>query len=331
MMDRRAFVAGAAAAFAATPRVVWAQDKRRIAMVHVSRPVEQLSKAGGVGMYIAFLEELEERGYSEGQNLVIDRWTGRGGADRDELARRIVASGPEVIFVSSGAPLGPNIVKATSSIPIVFYGQDPVRFGLVSNLAHPGKNVTGISGLGGSELSDKRLQYLVEAVQTAGRVAYLGPNWAWDINGPNLREAASVLGISLIPVLIEQPFDETVYRQAFSIMAAERVDALLVGGAGENSSNRKLIAQLSLEARIPAIYTDEFAKFGGLMAYGPDYSDGFRRAARYVARILEGEHPGDLPVQQPTVFNFEVNLKTAEALGITIPPLIMIQATELIE
>ena len=311
--------------------MAFAQEARRIAIVNVSRSVEEFT-ATGHPMYAAFHDELARRGYVEGGNLVIERWSGRDRADREALAREVVASAPDLIFAASGAAIGPHLKRATDTIPIVFLGHDPVRYGLVSNLARPGGNITGIASDPGVEFEGKKLELLLRAVPAAARVAYLNASWTWAETEPRLAEAASILGVAIVPVILEVPVSEAAYREAFVTMESLGVDALLVGGSIESNTFARLIAELALAARLPAGYAiRDFTDSGGLMSYGIDCPAEMRRCAAYVARILNGEAPGELPVRQPVSYELILNLTTAQALGLTMPPALLIQATELIE
>ncbi len=336
MTRRRAFVAAAAtalAAFLTSPYLALAQDaaKPRIAIVNASRPVEELTNTGHP-MYVAFLDELARRGYVEGETVEIERWSGRDWTDRDALARAVVESAPDLIYAASGAAIGPHLAKATQSIPIVFLGRDPVGYGLVTELAHPGGNVTGFSTEPGAQIEGKRLQLLAEAVPSATRIAYLNVRWAWPEIEPHVRQAADQLGIALVPVILDPPVDEAAYRRAIDLAVAAGADALVVGGSQESNAFAPLIGALALSAHLPAIHgLREFADAGGLMTYGVNYPRELRRAAAYVARVLDGEMPGDLPVRQPESFDLTINQRTATALGIVLPPKLLIQATELIE
>ena len=219
----------------------------------------------------------------------------------------------------------------TQTIPIVFTGGDPVGRGFVSNLARPGGNVTGMATTTGAELVGKRLQLLVETVPTVRRVGYLGPRRSWEAAEGALRSAASVLGVTLVPVFFDEPVEENDIRRAFADLVDNGVQAYVRGQAQVNA-RVQLFADLALENRLSAIAANSpFPRLGGLMSYGANAPDFTRRAGGYIARILDGAYPGDLPVQQPTVFDFVINLKTARELGITIPPAIMIRATEFIE
>ncbi len=332
MITRRTFAAAATlvAALLAAPGFAWAQDtqKRRVAFTILGMPLEDLAVWEGT---IAFREGLREHGYVEGRNVVIDLWSGAGRTDVDEYARDIVASEPEVIVAVSGCSVGRAAMRHTKTIPIVFNSGSPIRCGLVSNLANPGGNVTGFMNVPGLEFEGKRLQLLLEAVPSATRFGFLIPQRRWALVEPDLTVAAATLGITLVPYLLGPPVDEQAYRRAFAAMANDRIDAVLAGIAAENNANRKLIAQLALETRLPATGQNNFAELGGLFTYAPPIAVRYRGMAGYVARILNGENPGVLPVQQPTEFNLIINMKTARELGITIPNEFLLRANEVIE
>ena len=327
MITRRTFVA-AAATLVAAPRVAWAQEMRRIAIVNAVRPLELLRAYPAVS---EFRQELERRGYAEGKNLVIDYTSGAGREDQIEYLREVVASKPEVIFVMSGRKSALDLMRITETIPIVTGHPDPVAAGLVTNLARPGGNVTGfVSSAPGVE--GKRLQLLVEAVPSATRFGYLVPRWAWAVDAPAITDAAATLGITLVPYILEPPIDEQSYHRVFAAMANDGMEAVFAGRAGENSVNRELIARLALEARLPATgHIADFAHRGGLIAYAADRMARYRGSAGYVARILDGENPGELPFQLPLHYNLVVNLKTAKAIGVTLPNEFLLRATEVIE
>ncbi len=200
MMDRRTFVMGAAATLVAAPHFALAQDtkKRRIAVADIRKPPVQLTEAGGLARVVSFYQGLRERGYIVGENLLVDLWSGPqqpgwtgSSADLDQFARDIVASAPEVIFTANGGAFGPNLMRQTKTIPIVFNAQDPIRVGLVTNLAHPGGNLTGTAGDTGREIDSKSMQLLVEAVPSARRIAYVAPRRTWEIAESIVRDAAS--------------------------------------------------------------------------------------------------------------------------------------------
>jgi putative ABC transport system substrate-binding protein len=334
-MRRRKFVMliGAAAAWPLAARAQQPGKVYRIAFLHPSASVETMYEATNPRFWRPFAEELRRLGYVEGQNLVVERYSGKGQTDRyAELARTIAASKPDAIFCFS-TNMAAQFKAATATIPIVSFGTDPVAFGLVSSLAHPGGNVTGVAPDAGIELHAKNLELLRQAVPTASRIAYLTPRDGWESPGlVALKEAAQRLGISLIPALLDPPTHEPEYRRVFEEMAQDRVDALLVGDRAENFAYTRLIIELAEIGRLPAIYPDRpFAEQGGLMSYGVYKPELYRRAAYDIAQILNGANPGDIPFYQATRFEFVINLKTATALGLTISPTLLSRADEVIE
>ncbi len=181
-------------------------------------------------------------------------------------------------------------------------------------------------------MEGKRLQFLSEAIPTLERVAYLAPGFRWELAGPAIGKAAAQLGVTLTPFVVEEPVSEAIYRRAFAAIVNEHQDAVLAGRGGANNAHRDLIIELAANAKLPIMgYDRRWTDAGVFMSYGIDPAERARRCAEYVVKILEGEKPGDLPVQQPTVFEFIINLKRAKALGLTLPPAIMIRATEFIE
>jgi putative ABC transport system substrate-binding protein len=276
----------------------------------------------------AFRQGLAALGYVEGQHVVIEqRLTDPGEAGLREAAADLVRLQVDVL-VTRGLAATRAAQAATSTIPIVFASMPaPVRTGLVASLARPGGNVTGLANLS-TELYAKRLEFLAQVVPGLQRVAFL-----WDALSPassvqELQAAAQTLGVRLQVLAIRDVAD---YEAAFAAAGAEQADALMVGG-GINSRNRARIVSLVARARLPAMYVSSlFVRDGGLIAYGPDALASDRRAVTYVDKILKGTHPADLPVEQPMRFDFVINLKTAEALGLTIPHHILLQATEVIQ
>ena len=279
----------------------------------------------------AFRRGLNEAGFVEGRNVAIEyRWA-RGEYDRlPALAADLVARRVTVIRSSSiTATLAAK--GATSTIPIIFdVGVDPVAFGLVSSLSHPGGNLTGVAFLLG-ELWPKRLQLLHELAPKAGTIGVLvnPANSNSDFNTRNLEPAAKALGLQLevLPASTEPDIDA-----AFATIQRRRVDALLVGDDPFFYSRSSQLPAMAAAHRVPTIYfAREFAASGGLISYGPSFTAMARIASEYTGRILKGEKPADLPVQQPTTFELVVNLKTAKELGLTVPPSILARADEVIE
>jgi putative tryptophan/tyrosine transport system substrate-binding protein len=273
---------------------------------------------------------LRELDYVEGRNLVIERRYARGQLDRlPGLVRELVRLRMDVIVAIGSAAIR-AAKDATSTIPIVMYGNfDPVAIGLVASLAQPGGNVTGVVIAPGGTLAGKKLELLKEAVPRAARIVFLAPD------DPNvqpqvleLQRAASSLGVQLT-IMVARDGD---YDRAFATIAADRPGALFVAAHNYFMRDRKQIIELAGKHRLPAIYeSSEQVEEGGLMSYGGSLSRQVRRLAAYVHRILGGTKPADLPVEQPTTFELVINLKTAKALGLTIPPSLLLRAEQIIE
>ncbi len=279
----------------------------------------------------AFRQGLRELGYVEGQNIALEfRWA-EGTYERlPDLAADLVRLKVDVI-VAVAVPAIQAAQEATRTIPIVMAVViDPVATGLVASLARPGGNVTGLSIMA-PELVGKQLELLKEVVPKVSRVALLW-NPANAGNAPQLREAevaARALGVRLQPLEARVPSE---IDSAFAAMTRERAGALIVLADSMLFGQRTQIAGLAAKRRLPAVYgLRQHAEAGGLMAYGANILDSFRRAAAYVDKILKGAKPADLPVEQPTRFELVINLKTAKALGLTIPQTILMRATELIQ
>jgi putative ABC transport system substrate-binding protein len=307
-------------------RVADAQQAAKVARIGVLRPapVRQLEDA--------LREGLREHGYVEGQNVVIE-WRFSGGRNErfvdlaGELARL-----PVDVIVTSGTPATGAAQRATSTIPIVMVAVgDPVGSGFVTNLARPNRNITGSSLYSDTQTVGKRLGLLKETVPNASRVAVL-----WNPTNPfemvafkQLRKAAGVLGLILQSVEVGDPGG---FERAFSAIAREGANALYVSEGHLNFTHRHRISQLAAGAPVPAVYgLREFVEAGGLMAYAASISDQYRRTAMYVARILGGAKPADLPVDQPVKYELVLNVKAARALAITFPSSLLLQADHVIE
>jgi putative ABC transport system substrate-binding protein len=279
----------------------------------------------------AFRQGLLELGYLEGKNIVIERRHAEGKLDRlPALAAELVRLNVDVI-VTSGPTATRPAKGATSTIPIVMtFDDDPVGSGFVASLARPGGNVTGLSTLS-PEISGKQLELMKEIIPRLGRVAVIGTSTRQG-TAQNLKEmelAAGAFGVKLQYLDIQNPKDiETAFRAA----GKGRADALLVLQSPVFNSQRAQIADLALKSRLPATYPRrEFVEDGGLMSYGVSISDLDRRAATYVDKILKGAKPADLPVEQPTKFEFIINLKAAKQIGLTIPPNVLARADRVIK
>jgi putative ABC transport system substrate-binding protein len=280
----------------------------------------------------AFRHGLREHGWVEGQNLVIEyRWA-EGRFERlPDLAAELVRLPVDVIVPVASDPTIRAAQQATSTIPIVMaVSSDPVGSGFVASLARPGGNITGVSGLV-PEVAGKRLQLLKDVVPHAARVAVLwnathaGKVLEWQ----ETQVAAQALGVTLQSIEVRGPDD---FAPAFAVLTTERPDALITLAEPLTIMYRRQIADFAVTHRLPMIsQLKEFAEAGGLMTYGTSLSGLFQRAAYYVDRILKGAKPSDLPVEQPTKFELVINLKTAKALGITIPPSLLLLAEEVIQ
>jgi len=282
---------------------------------------------------MAFYEELRQRGYVEGQNLVVERRNAAGQPDRlPALARELVALRPDLIVASSPQP-NRAVKDATSTIPIVMFAvADPVRAGLAASLARPGGNLTGVATLVPGGFVAKQLELLHEAVPKATRIAVLvnPTNEIHRIVIPQeVPEAARQLGVQ-IHIVEARTTDEI--EPAINAAVGERAEALLINGDPVFNSSPERLPQLVARTGLPAIYLlRSQALAGGLMSYGPNFVELARRAASYVDRILKGAKPGDLAIEQPTKFELVINLKTAKALGLTIPQPLLLRADEVIQ
>ena len=280
----------------------------------------------------AFRQGLNESGYVAGQNAAIEYRFGEGRDDRlPALVADLVGRNVDVIVAAGGAPLALAAKSATSTLPIVFTGVgDPVALGLVASLARPGGNVTGFSLLS-VELTPKRLELVSELVPWAGVIALLvnpnNPQTEGVVR--DVQEAARAKRVEL-PVLkagVDSEIDA-----AFASLVQQQAGALVVQADAFFTSRRGKLVALAARKGVPAIYAlREFSAAGGLISYGSSLTATYRQAGIYAGRILEGAKPADLPVQQPTTFELVVNLKTANALGLTVPPSILARATEVIE
>ena len=279
----------------------------------------------------AFRQGLRELGYVEGKNIVIEwRWA-EGKLDRlPDLAAELVRLKVDII-VSAGPAVTPPLKEATKTIPIVMeQDNDPVGNGFVASLARPGGNITGLATLA-PEISGKRLELLKEIVPKLSRLAVLGtstvPGSAQQLK--EVQRAAGALGVKLQYLDVLDPKDiETAFREA----GKERADAVLTLTSSILLSHRAQLADLAVKNRLPAIYAQpEYVEAGGLMTYGVNLADLYRRAATYVDKILKGAKPADLPVEQPKKFEFVINLKTAKQIGLTIPPNVLARADKVIK
>jgi len=274
---------------------------------------------------------LRDLGYVEGKNIVIEyRWA-EGKYDRlPDLVADLVALKVDVIVTAGGTAPALAAKQATTTIPIVMAGVgDAVATGLVSSLARPGGNVTGVTDLE-PELSAKRLELLKQAMPRAGRVAVLSnpDNLARGGTFKAMEVTARSLRVELHKFEARRP---TEFESAFSTMAKSRIDAVVVGQDALFNANVRAIADLAAKKRLPSAGNAIFAQAGGSIGYGVNFPNNYRRAANFVDKILKGAKPGDLPVEQATKFELVINLKTAKALGLTIPQTLLLRADEVIQ
>lgn len=286
--------------------------------------------AGRTEMVDAFISGLRALGYVEGSNVIIDfRWPAGREERMAQMAVELVDLKVDVIVTVAMLPVM-AAKRATSTIPIVMTApSDAVGGGLVASLARPGGNVTGMTMLS-TELAGKQLQLIRELVPKATRVAVLVFKGALPtpLYLEQVRSVAKTMGITLV---VREENEAGALAGAFAAMQRERAQALIVQASPYTVANRKRIAELAMQTRLPAIFeTRAFVNDGGLMCYGSNISDMYRRAAYYVDRIFKGAKPADLPVEQPTRFEMVINLKTAKALGLNVPQAVLLRADEVI-
>jgi putative ABC transport system substrate-binding protein len=328
-MRRRTVLALLAASMLEAPHAVVAQSASGIAKIGM---LFAASQAGGAVNLEAFRQGMRELGHVEGKTFVLEVRYGDAQSERlTDLARDLASLKPNVI-VATTDPAVAAIKKHTSSIPIVMTAAtDPVGTGLVANLGRPGGNVTGLSTRS-SDLSGKRLELLREGAPGFSRLAYL---WNPDVRGAvldykEMDSATRALRIQLQSVEASRSDD---LDRAFSAIVEQRAQALIVQGPNPVTfSNRARIAGFALKHRLPSMYTGTASvKEGGLMSYGASGVDLVRRSAAYVDKILKGAKPADLPIEQPTKFELIINMKTAKALGLTIPQSLLLRADQIIQ
>jgi putative tryptophan/tyrosine transport system substrate-binding protein len=330
-MRRRDFTIGLL--LAASTQPVRAQEhpkQHRIAIVIPSGPVASIDDPEQ-RIFRGFWDELRRLGDVEGQNLIVERYSGEGRPEGfADLTREVVHHSPEVI-VAVTEPIVQAIRAASGTIPIVGVMGDPIAGGLATSLARPGGNVTGVSVFVGREIWGKRLQILKEAVPSTSKVAFVEIRTDSRDNERQLREAGRRLEISMIDVLLKESTPSE-YRRVFAEIAQQGPEAIVVSSDGTLVPYRQLIVELVAQSRLPAIYAwRDYVEAGGLMAYEVDASELGRRIADDVREILNGTNPGDVPIYQPTKFQFLINLRAAKALGLTIPPAVLALADEVIE
>jgi putative tryptophan/tyrosine transport system substrate-binding protein len=330
MIRRRDFITLLGCAAAAWPLAARAQQGERMRRIGVLTAIAADDPEGQARL-TAFVQGLQQLGWTVGQNVRVDyRWGGSNADDNRKYAAELVALAPDVILAHSSASVAP-LLLATRTVPLVFtIVADPVGAGFVESLARPGGNATGFTNFEYS-IAGKWLELLKEIAPGVTRAAVLRESAI--AAGPGqfgaIQALAQSLGVELRPVDVR---DAGEIERAITAFARSSNGGLIVTGSPAAVVHRGLIVALAARHRLPAVYNTRFyATGGGLISYGPDFVDQYRRAAGYVDRILKGEKPADLPVQAPTKYELVINVKTAKALGIEVPPTLLARADEVIE
>ena len=327
MMDRRAFITTLAGSLLAAPLAAEAQQAGKMARIGYLALGTATTNAG---LRKAFIEGLRDHGWIEGKNIAIEyRWAGTG-ATLDALAAELARLPLDVIFAMN-TPVALATKKTRTALPVVFAQvSEPVAIGLVDSLARPGRNFTGLTTIN-RELMSKRLELLKETIPSLTHVGYLA-NPGYEVHKPQLTEmstAAHGLGLTLHLAEVRSPAE---FEGAFARLVTAHVGAFIVQQDDLFVGNRTLLIELATQRRLPGMFVFSlYAQAGGLMSYGANAEDLYRRAAEYVDRILKGTKPSDLPVERPTKFELVINLKTAKALGLMIPPSLLQRADHVIE
>ncbi|WP_198030303.1 ABC transporter substrate-binding protein [Bradyrhizobium sp. Tv2a-2] len=327
-MKRRNFLTGLGTAMLAGAGMVRAQQSGKTYRLGTLHPVSAMTETTPFGKFL--ISTLTERGYSLGQNLTMEARGAAGDAGKIPALLQDLKAGGADALVIVGYPTA--LAAKSLGVPTVaaLGLGDPVATGLIQSLAHPGGNITGISDAA-AELSAKRLSLLTQLSPGLKRVAML---WNKDDLGMTLRyeasaKAARALGVTVLALGVSEPDD---FNEAFTVMDGERPDAILMVADALTNLNRKRVFEFAAQRKLPAVYEYDFlARDGGLMSYGPDVRESFERAADLVDRIFRGANPGDLPFEQPTRYPLVLNLNTAKAMGLDIPPTLSALADEVIE
>jgi putative ABC transport system substrate-binding protein len=303
----------------------------RVALVFTTSPASVMAAPDPVHpLPRAFLRALSGLGYVDGKNLVYLPRSAEGKLERlGDILKELAGLKVDVI-VAPGDDIPRRAKEVAPTVPFVMMSiTDPVDLGLVASLAQPGGNITGLTRSTGAEVEGKRVQLLKEALPDVRRVAFLGTEHEWKSpSGQSVQSAARLLGITLLQAR-HSPAD---YSEAFSGIVRDRPDAVFVADNTSNFAHRKRIVDFATQNRLPSIYyTREFVEVGGLMSYGADLADLYRRAAVYVDKILKGAKPATLPVERPAKFELVINVKTAKALGFSIAPSVLVRADQVIE
>ena len=314
-------------ALLAAPLIAGAQQSGKIVRIGVLSPASPSPDATRQ----AFLQRLDELGWAPGRNLTFEARYAEGNLARlPDLAAELVQLKVNVIL-AFGTPASVAVKRATATIPVVMFAGDPVGTGLVTSLSRPGGNLTGLTNEAGLEIFAKGVDLLKEVIPKASRVGVLWnpTNPAEARAGDSNRESVRALGLTIILLDARGPGD---FDGAFTRASRERVDALVITPNALNVEHRGLIVNFAAKNRLPTMFGERASvEAGGLMSYGTDFADLARRGAVYVDRILRGAKPADLPVEQPTRFELVLNLRTAKALGIIVPPSLLLRADQVIE
>lgn len=305
---------------------------KRVTMVHTSMKPDDM-RIGGDPNYAIIFEEMKRLGYVEGVNLKVDRYSAEGRFDRfPELAREIVATRPDVIFALAST-LVLALLSETRTIPIVGWTGDPVAAGIVSSLARPGGNITGVSTDAGPEIGAKLMQLLAEAVGKLSNARVLSTAAEWELpTFKSTREAAGKMNIPLRLEPLQAPINEAEYRRAFYSMQRDHVDGVIISGYADQYTHRVLLGRLAQEYHLPVFswYSDSTGA-GALMSYAFDLKAADRRIAAQIVEILKGGNPAEMPYFLETQWELVINLKAAKELGLTIPATLLAQADRVIE
>ena len=329
-MDRRAFISGITLGLLAAPLCAEGQQAGKVWRIGYLTTGVKEAPGTNPGL-VPFSQGLRELGYVEGRNLTLEIRYAEGRTERfPDLAAELVLLKVDVL-VAESTPAALAAKQVTSTIPIVMISVgEPVEVNLVDSLAHPGGNITGLS-LIAPQLAAKRLDLLKQALPKLSRVTVLwnSANQGMHARFHQTEVGAHSVGVAVQSVTVESPDD---FEPLFATMTRTRPESLLVLADTVTVANRQRTVEFTAKNRVPAIYEARtFVDSGGLMSYGVDFSDHYRRAALYVDKILKGAKPADLPVEQPTKFELVINLKTAKALGLTIPPSLLQRADQVIE
>jgi ABC-type uncharacterized transport system substrate-binding protein len=330
-MRRREFITLLGSVVTAWPLAVLAQQGERMRRIGVLTSGAAADDPDGQIRSAAFLQELQHLGWTDGRNIRFDYRWGAGDAENiRKYAAELVAIAPDVILASGTATVGP-LLQATRTVPIVFAQvTDPVGAGFIDSLAHPGGNATGFL-LFEYSISGKWLELLKEIAPRVTRAAVIrdAAQTAGTGQFAVIQSVAPSLGMEVSTINVRDPAE---IERAIAAFARTADGGLIVTASALSVVHRNLIVRLAARHKLPAVYyRRQYATDGGLLSYGPDVAEQNRRAARYVDRILKGEKPADLPVQAPNKYELVINLKTAKALGLTVPPTLLARADEVIE